>query len=163
MQLRVVLLLSFCVVILYSRYSAGAEENDDHTETSTGDTDPVSGCIGSKQSVIAIVNASNNYLLDNVIVNCLAFSNEDSVISLGVVSHEQGVTLSRSTVRCVNDVLVVSGSSQSFDGNMTSCHECEDSQELDMCPNDAGQSMHWGVTPTPPSIFIIIIITILES
>ena len=131
MQPRVVIFLSVCATVLYTRSALGSEVTDASDNT-------VNGCIGSEKSVIAIVNASNNYLLDTITVNCLAFSNSASTISLGIVSHIQGVTQARSTIQCVSNVLVVSGSSNPYDTNMTSCYECEDSTELDMCPNDAG-------------------------
>ena len=133
-------LLVICVLVLFNRPVFGVEDQDHSTIITTS----ISGCVGSEATVTAIVNASNNYLLETVIVNCLSFSDNASAISLGIVSHRQagGSQGSRSTVRCVNDVLVFAGSSYPFDYNVTACHECEDSQQLNECPNDSGMQLH---------------------
>ncbi len=97
-----------------------------------------SGCTGSQETVVAIVNASTNFMLDTIIVNCLSFSDSVSSISLGIVSHARGLTLERSTVQCVSGVLAVFESSLPYNDTVNNCYECMDSSNLAMCPNNAG-------------------------
>lgn len=141
MQLKTILFLAACLFISRSN---GAEENaegNDHGDTpSSVSTAGVTNCIGSESSVLAIVNATNSYSLETVVINCLAFADNSSRISFGVVSHtsRDGSMPARSTVQCVNDYLVVGKSSRPFTDNITSCHECMDEENIDSCNGDSG-------------------------
>ena len=114
----------------------GASEENAHSDSVS--TESPNGCRASATTVSAVVNASNNYMLDSIIVNCLAFSDNTSVVSFGIVSHRQGNTSARSTVICVNEILVVASSPNGFNDNETSCYQCQDMPDLSSCPNNAG-------------------------
>ena len=97
------------------------------------------GCTGSQETVVTLVNASTNFMVDTIIVNCLSFSDNVSSISLGIVSHSRGPTLERSTVQCVSGVLAVFQSSLPYNDSVNNCYECMDSSNLETCPNNAGE------------------------
>ena len=104
-----------------------------------------SGCVGTADSVISALNASNNYMLTEVIINCLAYEDDSYTISFGVLSYEDksGVQ-DRSTVECIGGLLVLSNSLQEYSVAVDNCYECQDQMENETCLDNASklQTLH---------------------
>lgn len=95
-------------------------------------------CVGTADSVISAVNASNNYMLSEVIINCLAYEDDSYTISFGVLSYEDksGVR-DRSTIECAGGLLVLSDSLQEYSVAVDNCYQCQDQMENETCLNNA--------------------------
>ena len=99
--------------------------DDDHTPMPD-----LTGCRGSDEAVVDAINASVSYNLTQIVVNCLGYMDSNSTISLGVVSyrHTDG-SEGRYVVECVDGLLVLRDSIESFLSDTYSCHQCIDAAQ----------------------------------
>ena len=114
----------FLLVFLWGGKLVRAAD-DDHTPMPD-----LTGCRGSDEAIVAAINASSNYNLTRIVVNCLGYMDSNSTISLGVVSyqHTDG-SEGRYVVECVDGLLVLKGSTESFLSDTYNCHQCIDATQ----------------------------------
>lgn len=114
--------LIFFLLCLSTHQQANGTGHGEGTTT----TMSLEGCKGREYSIINAVNASTGFNSTQIIVNCLAYSDNVTIstgsISYRVVSGSSG----RYIVNCINGLLVLQISSQSFSDVTSSCYQCED-------------------------------------
>ena len=123
------------------------------------------GCVGTADSVISAINASNSYMLTEVIINCLAYEDDSYTIAFGVLSYEdKNGARDRSNIECLSGLLVLSSSLHEYSVAIDNCYQCQDMMENETCVNDASklQTLHiYMYKSYLHSIFIVIYIYII--
>lgn len=106
----------------------------DHHEPAPSPTptsNSLTGCIATEDQLRAAVNGSTGGLLSEVIVNCLAYQDQQKTVELAVVSgYSSSGDGSRYTVQCRSGLLLLEQSLMNATNETRACHQCVDTSEL---------------------------------